>query len=230
MALVWQSKRANNPERLKVYLDSTGKLGWGTNNLDALDIVFSELAKLVYEDVLYYERARKRHRFFSQSTRFLAWLSGTAGLLIPLITAAGPSSMPGTGWGYPLLAASGSLLLFNRGLGATSGHVRYAIAQFALENRITLFQLEWSAWRAKQTRAPAPNEQTPSTTVTAEGIELFKAFVKETYLIVQKETTEWGAAIVADMERLNPPATQNQGPSHNADATPKPPNANSSAK
>lgn len=190
-------KVTDNPERLNEYLKKTEKLDWRSCDISSLSIIFNELTRLAYDDVRYYYRVRTKHRMISAFTRFVAWALGTAGLLAPLLAAAQPGLSHLGGWGYPLLACAGSVLLFNRLFGSTKGHVRYVTAQLALEHRITLFHLDWSHWFGQH---PSPLLREDK---FEEVFKLFNDFVKDAYRIVQSETADWGLAVVADMEQLS---------------------------
>lgn len=193
-------KTADNPDRLKHYLQQTEKQDWKSTGLATLTTIFTELTRLAYDDVNYYIRVRKKHRKYSQLTRWSAWLFGSMGVLVPLLPPSLIAIFPfkvEASWGYPLLAVAGSLTLLNRILGSTQGHVRYVTAQLALEHRITRFHLSWSRWLAQHPDGTSKNSEID------EAFDLFRDFAIDAYKIVQNETVAWGVAVISDMELLN---------------------------
>jgi hypothetical protein len=189
------------------------------NDLEALKTLFHELNILVYDDVLYYTRVRNKHRRISAITRFFSWVLGAAGLLVPLIIGANPDLKEYSGWGYPLLAAAGAILLVNRLFGSTKGHVRYVTAQLALEHLITVFNLRWMSWLSSN----AGKE--PEAIDRIKVFKLFNEFIQAAYKIVQDETTVWGIAVMQDLDAVGKQLTGNGSPGANSESSPTPPRA-----
>lgn len=209
--------RQETAGRLMHYLENTKGVDWGASGKTALGTVFNELAQLAYDDVRYYDKARKRHRRLSQFTRFVAWACGTAGLLAPPLAAIRPEFKDLAAYAYPALVVGGATLVFNRLFGSTKGHVRYVTAQLALEHRITRFHLQWSQWLAKH-----PEESLAQAQVD-EVFQLFSDFAGDTYKIVQQETTAWGLAVIADMEEVGKQLPKADNPGAGApQANPRP--------
>jgi hypothetical protein len=218
------TEKTNDPQRLKRFIAEMDKMRWDTNPLPALEQLFKELNTLVYDDVLYYIRVRNKHRRMSAVTRLLALILGSAGLLTPLVVSANPALNSYAGWGYPLLAAAGAVLLANRLFGSTKGHIRYATAQLALEHLIVQFNLRWLAWRASIAGKSIVETD-------RHGVfSLFNEFIDAAYKIVQEETTVWGTALMQDLESVSKQLTGSGGSGTSGTATetssaPKPGNA-----
>lgn len=199
------NKKRPDPQRLRTFLDQLKRNDGAPDERTAVNRLFQELTTLVYDDVLYYTKVRNKHRLVSTITRTLAWLLGTIGLLIPLITSAMPSLQPYAGWGYPFLAGAGGMLLLNRLFGSTKGHVRYVTAQLALEHLITIYNLRWLSWLANTPQKELSAEK------RATAFKLFTEFVEAAYKIVQDETTVWGIAVMQDLEAVGKQLTGGAG-------------------
>lgn len=203
MSLFAKISKANDPQRLKSFLSEMHTVNWQDSELEALKNLFHKLNILVYDDVLYYTRVRNKHRRISAITRFFSWVLGAAGLLVPLVIGATPDLKEYSGWGYPLLAAAGAILLVNRLFGSTKGHVRYVTAQLALEHLITVFNLRWLSWLACNAG------KQPEAIDRIKVFKLFNDFIDAAYKIVQDETTVWGIAVMQDLEAVGKQLTGN---------------------
>src|SRR5262249_45046279 len=118
-------ERPEHPERLHRFLKAMDGTDWKKTD-DALECLFIALNGLVYPELVYYYRARRRQHWFSSITRGLAILLGTAGILAPLLAAANSTFFAGwAAYGYPLLASAAAMLLVNRHFGVTGGHIRF---------------------------------------------------------------------------------------------------------
>lgn len=199
--------RIEHPERLREFLLTLEGSDWRNGSTAAIDHTFTALNELIYHEALFYYRARKKQRLFSVITRGLAILLGTLGIMVPLLSAADPALFkPVAPYGYPLLAASGAVLLINRMFGATGGHIRYVTAQLELERILTKFRLAWFEWKARESIASEPGATHP------EAFQLMNHFVDESYRVIQEETNAWGKSVseaLRDYENRFPAAQEN---------------------
>jgi len=183
-----ETPRIEDPERLARFLRTLEKADWAAHRAAALESVFTALNELVHHEILFYYRARKKQRFFSQFTRGAALALGSVGVMLPLLAGADPELFkPYQPYGYPFLVAAATFVAVNRMFGATGGHIRYVTAQLALERTLTKFRLEW----LEKVAAGEPDR--PET--AAKAFSLMHAFVDEAYRIIQEETTVWGTGI-----------------------------------
>jgi hypothetical protein len=151
---------------------------------------FAALNDLIYSEVLFYYKARKKQRTFSTFTRGLAVFFGSIGVMIPLLAAADSVLFkPIAPYGYPFLVAAAASLAINRMFGATGGHIRYVTAQLELERIITKFRLQWLEWLSRDTMTPG----NPAT--YEQAFTILNEFVDEAYRVIQEETTVWGKSI-----------------------------------
>jgi hypothetical protein len=182
--------RVEDPERLRRFLNQLEHVDWRSSSATALEKVFSALNDLIYHEVMFYYKARKKQRVFSISTRALSVLFGSIGVIIPLLAAADPilfkSMAP---YGYPLLVAAAAMLAVNRMFGATGGHIRYVTAQLELERIITKFRLKWLEWLSRDTMT-VENRATPT-----QAFALLNEFVDDAYRVIQEETIVWGKSV-----------------------------------
>lgn len=200
--------RVEDPERLRLFLQHLENADWRGSSTASLESAFKALNDLIYHEVLFYYRARKKQRGFSIVTRGLAVLLGTCGVMVPLLAAADPLLFkPVAPYGYPLLVASGAVLLINRMFGATGGHIRYVTAQLELERIITKFRLAWLEWLSRDTMVS-------ERATNAEAFQLMNNFVDEAYRIIQEETNVWGKSVseaLQDFERRLPKGSKGPG-------------------
>ena len=190
MGIFTKSPRIEDPERLRRFLSQLENADWRGSSTASLEKVFSALNDLVFHEVLFYYKARKKQRSFSVITRGLSILLGTIGVMVPLLAAADPDAFKSVApYGYPLLVAAGSLLAVNRMFGATGGHIRYVTAQLELERIITKFRLKWLEWLSRDTMTP----DNPAT--AAQAFILMNEFVDDAYQVIQEETVVWGRSV-----------------------------------
>lgn len=181
--------RVEDPERLRRFLAELENADWRGSSYTALQKVFAALNDLVYHEVLFYYKARKRQRSFSILTRGAAVLLGSVGVMIPLLAAADPVFFRSVApYGYPFLVGAAAMIAVNRMFGATGGHIRYVTAQLELERIITKFRLRWLEWLSRDSMSgnPATNEQ---------AFTLLNEFVDDAYKVLQEETTVWGKSV-----------------------------------
>lgn len=181
--------RAEDPERLRRFLDQLDDADWRGDPASALGRLFKALDELVLHEVRYYYKARRRQRVVSIVTRVLAVVFGTPGVLMPLVAAAEPALFAGlASWGFPFLACAAAMVALNRMFGATGSHIRYVTAQLELERLIAKFRLQWLEWLSRQA-APA------HTATPAEAFQMMNGFVDAVYAVLLQETAAWGQAV-----------------------------------
>lgn len=179
--------RAAPSGHARAFTKDVSKLSWGEGtDLANLENVVSALSDLIDQEIRYYNRRRSSSRiavFF----RFLAWLCGTLGVLIPLSVPLGLKGMTAPiGLGYLLLVLAGALLAANRLLGWTTGHYRFAKAQLSLEALVSGLGLGWAQLRASlKGGALTPGDIT-------RAFELLEGVRSEAHKIVLEERQEWG--------------------------------------
>jgi hypothetical protein len=190
MWLFKKTLRIEDPDRLRRFLSHLENADWRGSSFASLEKVYSALNDLVYHEVLFYYKARKKQRAFSILTRGLSVLFGTVGVMVPLLAAADPELFRSVApYGYPLLVAAASLLAVNRMFGATGGHIRYVTAQLELERIITKFRLKWLEWLSRDTMTPG----NPAT--VDQAFKLMNEFIDDAYCVIQDETTVWGKSV-----------------------------------
>jgi hypothetical protein len=188
-ALFKRGEKVEGPERIAAFLAGTKSLDWSRPNVEAsLDVVFVALDQLVQAEIRYYYGKRKRRRNMSIVLRGLAWLTGSLGLLAPLLAGALGGENSVDRWGYVLLAIAASFIAANSLFSGTSGHIRYVTAQLGLERLIISFRIEWY-----QTKSLWPDEQTDETIKSGFGLML--GFAKDAHGTMSEETKAWGTAL-----------------------------------
>jgi hypothetical protein len=196
MCLLKKTKKIDNPDALKTFLDKLESMDWTQQNRETLKKLFQELNSLIYSDVDYYAGARQRHSTRSTWMRWVAIFFGTVGVLAPLLGGANDIFKPYVGWGYPALAIAGAAMLIDRSFGYTRGHIRYVIARLELKHMMINFQVQWSLWLVQTTEPELEQDQ-----LTKAG-ELLQLFVTSAHKVVMAETAVWGIAVVEDMQEL----------------------------
>lgn len=183
-------RRAEDPERLKRFLDVIASADWQNQPREAIRALFGALNDLAYHEILFYYRARKKQRRLSQLTRALMVLFGTVGVLVPLLAAADADHFKGwAAYGYPLIAVAAACHVVNRLFGATGGHIRYVTAQLELEKLLTMFRIDCSAWYARN-RSDISNSDAIETI-----FPIFRTFAEAIYKVLQEETNVWGKSV-----------------------------------
>lgn len=186
---MWRFMRATeieDPERLQAFLASTATLDWSPPARAAsLERLFAAVDALAQAEIGYYYRMRRRTRWTSGWTRVLAWITGTLGLLAPLVGATGvDADRAWSQWGFVLLGLAASFLAANALFEGSSGHSRFVSAQLELERRLALFRLEWYGLKARMA-------QPPSDESLHAAFELFRGFAGGVYATLGEETSAW---------------------------------------
>lgn len=207
ISIVRSIAHPEDPRRVTAFRTATAQLKWDEQNFAAsMSGLFEEVDKLAEAEIHYYFRRRGTRSLVSGITRFLGWVCGTTGLILPLLD---NNSNLGK-LGYAFLAGAASMFAANSLFGGTEGHVRYVSAQLALERLVTESRIGWAAWLASQQNGQ-PDRQT--------GFDLIHAYATHLYTISISETDRWGEAILADVAKYqNSIDARNQA---NSNAKPK---------
>lgn len=137
-----------SPARIVAFTNAIAALDWTPAAYQrSLEVLFRQLSELVQAEIEYYYARRCSSRRVSKTCRLLAWLAGTAGVMIPLVQPALGTSAPAQllSWGYVAFGAAGAILIFDTVFAGTQAHQRYTATQLELEKIYTIFALEWQA-------------------------------------------------------------------------------------
>ncbi len=108
--------RVEDPVRIAEFTERIGKLNWGLQDQRAsLNSLFVGLSDLAHAEIRYYYSRRVSSRRLSRTFRFLAWLLGTMGLMVPVVRPV----LTGTpdillSWGYIAFALAGAVLVADK--------------------------------------------------------------------------------------------------------------------
>ena len=87
-----------------------------------MSALFLAVDGLAEAEVTYYYRRRGTRALISSITRFIAWLLGSIGLLLPLLAGTSSTTFKELGqFGYAFLATAASFLAANSLFGGTEG-------------------------------------------------------------------------------------------------------------
>lgn len=188
----WNGTRgAEDAIRITNFLAALDRHDWSSpdERHGALDVFRSELLLLFDAEVRYYYSARKRHRPFSVGFRFLGWMFGSLGVIIPAIAAYFDAARDLAPFGYLFLVASGCMFGGNQLFGGTSGHIRYVSAQYELEAHLVAFTIRWERWRALHQYKPVNDD------ALGEAFALLAQLATTIYGVIRTETGGWAAAL-----------------------------------
>lgn len=196
-----------HPSRISLFTNAIASLPWASQSYKAsLDVIFLELSKLAYAEIEYYYGKRVSSRRISGICRFLAWLLGSIGILVPLLKPVFGEHLPSDflSWGYVAFGFSGVILLFDSLFSGTQAHQRYTTSQLELEKTFTVFSLEWQARTVKLSAEPT----------AASAIDLLErsvVFVNEIHRVLGVETSSWQEAVNKSLEELKGKITTGNG-------------------
>ncbi len=181
---VWRNLRPEDPRRVRRFRERTESLQWDAANAESsLSELFAAVDDLAESEVRYYYRRRGTRALISSLARFLAWLLGSVGLLLPLLAGtAAPVFRDWGQYGYVFLAAAACLLGANALFGGTSGHVRFVQVQLELEKLIAESRIAWCRHLAS----------TGDSRHLDAGFELVLAYAQGLHAATLAETGRWG--------------------------------------
>lgn len=193
-----------NPKRIDDFLAALENLDWSTApaSATAYERLADQSLRLVRAEVAYYYRRRGLARYWSIVARFVIWLAGSIGVLVPIIAPLAPAiamaegkSAPLLQLGYVALAMAGVAAAFDRVFGFSTNHGRYVATQYRLEEVMVLFKVDWEEWRAMLAGAE-PNEKQRKA-----GFDLVRAMLKSAYRAISGETQEWHADVIRNRDK-----------------------------
>lgn len=191
---MWPFKRRPSSKDLKRLQDLTTALSaadWQDDGRASLQKTFHALNDLIYRQIAYYDYERRGRLIWSTITRGMAAMLGIAGVVIPLLAAAGSGTFSCLApYGYPLLVAAAAIIAMNEMFGITGGHIRYVSAQLELERITTKFNLRWAEWLCRGAKTPGP------LAANEDAFKLLNEFADEAYEVIQLETTAWGKSVL----------------------------------
>jgi hypothetical protein len=200
--------KGEHPSRLDKFMQQLKSIEWqkADDVAKSLDTVSQCLNALLQHEVLYYFKIRTRKRKVSDLTRFLSYVAGSIGFLMPFIASAHRDYAALGPWGYFFLALAAALLGANRLFGSTAGHIRNATAQYQLEKTMTIFRLDWECWRAKLGEAKAQEAD------IEEAFKLLKQFAADSYFVIEAETRQWGESALEALMQFEAQVNAGRGP------------------
>lgn len=190
-----QRLRPEDPRRIQAFRSKLDGLNWDKQNVvDSLSILFAAVDDLAEAEVQYYYRRRGTRAWISGTTRFVAWLLGSVGLLLPLLAGtAAPIFKEWGQYGYAFLAAAASCLAANSLFGGTEGHIRFVSTQLELERLITASRVEWCKYLA---------EPHGTDDEIAQGFSLILAYANSLHTATIAETGHWGETLLAELAKF----------------------------
>jgi hypothetical protein len=187
MAGIARKRKVEDPDRLARFMSAVSGQPHAEEPLQQrLTRIASALDDLITAEVRYYYRSRKRHARVSSLCRVAAWITGTVGLLMPLVGAALVQYASIAAWGYVFLGASAAALAANSLFGGSATHARNTSAQLELERLLLRFRLSW----LRIEMAGQSEGETAS-----EAFALFEQFSEDTANVISAETTQWSSAL-----------------------------------
>lgn len=192
-----ESTFTEHPHKIASFREAVLNLQWDEKNCNnALSVLFREIDKLAEAEVSYYFRRRRTRSLLSGVFRTGAWISGTAGALLPLLATADKSWFGTWGTlGYVLLALAASFLAANALFGGTSGHARFVSAQLTLEKLITAKRVDWCELACQMERLG----NTPE--IVARGFAIVREYSEAFYSATLSETAEWSRSVVEEASK-----------------------------
>ena len=194
--------RPEDPRRLGTFKAATQGLQWDKEHLpESLDQLFCAVDDLATAEVKYYYRRRTTRAWISGVSRSAAWVSGTIGLLLPLLAATtNPEFKEWAQYGYVFLAVAASCLGANSLFGGTEGHIRFVSTQLELEKLITKARISWCHYLATGVNSSGVNSsEVNSTNNTDAGFSLIQDYANDLHTITISETGIWGETIMKEL-------------------------------
>lgn len=193
-----------DPRRIAEFARAVAALDWKPDAYrSSLDTLFLNVNQLVLAEIQYYYTRRCSSRLISKTCRFLAWVLGTIGILVPLVTPALGQSAPGQllSWGYVAFGAAGAIMIFDTVFAGTQAHQRYTATQLELEKIFTVFVLDWQARLLKLTK-DASTEAAAATKAALELVDSAVAYAAEVHRAMGAETSAWQDAVSKGLAEL----------------------------
>lgn len=187
--------RPEDPVRLRAFREATQELLWDEEHAtESLSQLFRAVDDLAEAEVRYYYRRRTTRAWISGISRFVAWVAGTIGLLLPLLTAtANPGFKDLAQYGYVFIAIAASCLAANSLFGGTEGHIRFVNTQLELEKLITKARILWCHYLESQVSDSEGHEA---------GFLLIQDYATELHTTTISETGRWGEAAIKELAKF----------------------------
>jgi len=187
--------RPEDPIRLSAFRNATQGLVWNEEHLaESLGELFRAVDNLAEAEVRYYYRRRTTRAWISGMSRFVAWVSGTIGLLLPLLAAtANPELRDVAQYGYVFIAVAASGLAANSLFGGTEGHIRFVSTQLQLEKLMTRARISWCRYLASKAGNSEDYEA---------GFSLIQDYANELHTTTIAETGRWGDSLMKELARF----------------------------
>jgi hypothetical protein len=187
-------RRSEDPDRIRAFRQVMDALSWHPGSeLDSLKKLFNAVDDLADAEIRYYYRRRQTRAWISGATRTGAWLSGSAGLVLPLLAASNDSAFDyWVGYGYVFLAMAASLLAANSLFGGTDGHIRFVTTQLEIEKIVTRARVNWCEYLSTQENG---NPDLKS------GFEKIMIYANELHDSTISETGRWGETLMQELTR-----------------------------
>ncbi len=192
----WVRKlRPEDPRRIRKFRDRMAGVSWDKASLvESLSQLFEAVDDLAEAEVKYYYRRRGTRASLSGLFRILAWVLGSIGLLLPLLSATDqPALKPLGQYGYSFLAAAASFLAANSLFGGTSGHIRFVSTQLELEKLITTSRVSWCEFLAMLHSTELSDAEIKG------GFTLIQEYSQGLYAKTIAETGNWGETLLAEL-------------------------------
>lgn len=205
VAVIWVGRRLLSDEApndiAKVSLEAS--LDWQNAAPEALETVYGFVIKFADDSISWYQNRRRPKRSRGMFLRSGALFLTAAAGAIPLV---GPALEPFIGesegiapvWSTILLALAGLAISFDRLEGATSGWIRYMLAQQKVERLREEFLIDWNALKLSNAKADVQ-------------LERAKALLVAVARVVDDETQEWATEFqnaIKEMEKVRKEAAE----------------------
>lgn len=201
LELITGREKAPSPEspaKLIRFKKAIETLSWERDKrVLSLNRIFLEIDALVQVEIEYYYRIRKNRAIWSGIARSAGWGFATIGILLPLAAATmnnSTNTIPP--WGYIFLTAAGSVFAGNSLLGGSTSHIRFTSSQLSLEKVMTDARIKWCSYMQSIEESTLTPEQINN------GFGIISAYSEQLYVTIISETNEWGAALVAELDKF----------------------------
>tara|TARA_R110002033_G_scaffold168465_1_gene208298 strand:- start:4455 stop:5252 length:798 start_codon:yes stop_codon:yes gene_type:complete len=151
----------------------------------ALELIKEKILTSIKDEENWYVRHRRWHSIYSRSTRIIAILLFTLGLIWPILNAnLKLDEKLKVDMGYISLSIGGLLLLLDKFLGVSSGYVRFYIAELDIKKHTADFIGNWDIESVKAS-IPMTKENVLAL------LNIVKQFRESVFTTIQVETGAW---------------------------------------
>jgi hypothetical protein len=191
---LFQCSLAEDPRRTQAFIFKLENLKWDKDNVvSSLSSLFVAVDELAQTEVRYYYGWRRMRAVVSVITRIIAWVSGSIGLLIPLLAGTTVPILRELGqYGYVALAIAASFLAANSLFCGTDGHIKFMSTQIKLERIITDARIMWCKYLA------GTHETDQEIT---QGFALILAYSNDLYTTTIAEIDLRGEALMSELTK-----------------------------